>query len=168
MPRLPTMSTQSETSSQGHSHFHAESHAASHARLKQEEFAAVDARFRNPAAATHFFGLSGLNPLFSHERNYGSTGNQTIPHPPASSLGFVPINRGREHDQLTTEDLDNEAPDCDRVKLENEIDGIDCIGADATSNEQGHSYIGKSLWNGRDLDDEIGPHPGIDDEPLGL
>lgn len=64
-------------------------------------------------------GISGANPLFSHDRLFLNTFSQTTPNPQHGSLAFTPINRSGEAPQPML-DLKQSSSNGDSLKTESE------------------------------------------------
>ncbi|KAF4581005.1 geranylgeranyltransferase beta subunit [Ophiocordyceps camponoti-floridani] len=101
-----------------------------------------------------FLTMSESNPLFSHDRLFLSSFSQQHTSQPLSSLGFTPINRGREQ-SLATHDQERRASG-PSIKTEPHL----CDGLDSGEAKQGPFVSG--LWdpqpseNSLDLPDDLG------------
>ncbi|PFH59181.1 hypothetical protein XA68_12689 [Ophiocordyceps unilateralis] len=110
-----------------------------HQQPKHGDYSSTTGDSLSSSSGSQFLTMSESNPLFSHDRLFLSSFGQQHASQPLSSLGFTPINRGRDN-SLTAHDNERRASG-PSIKTEPQL----CDGIDGSEAKQGP--FGSGLWD---------------------
>ncbi|RDA90351.1 hypothetical protein CP533_3370 [Ophiocordyceps camponoti-saundersi (nom. inval.)] len=134
-------------------------HPAQQPQPKHGDYSSTTGDSLSASGGNQFLPMPESNPLFSHDRLFLSSFSQPHANQSLSSLGFTPINRGRDH-SLAAQDHERRASGpC--IKTEPQL----CDSIDSSDAKQG-PFVG-SLWdaqpteNSLDLAEELGDEVDI-------